>query len=250
MTTPHRFTTRTITVPGLPNVRDLGGLRRPDGARLRRRILVRGPAPSLPTAPAISELGIRAIVDLRLPRERQTLPGPEHTGATVLPRPVSGDMSRIRGNLRPRPSDYLANYRGMLVRAAPVAAEIVELLAEGAATPIYVCCTVGKDRTGVVSALVLRALGVRMADVAGDYALTARAYRALGPDDPRPNWTYVDTLSQLRRRTATPAATMRALITGIEHEHGGVAQLLTRHGLREASRLRCIATVFSSPVRK
>jgi protein-tyrosine phosphatase len=242
--------TRTITVPGLPNVRDLGGLRRPDGARLRRGILVRGPAPSLPTAPALGELGIHTIVDLRLPAERQSYQGPEHTGATVLPRPVSGDMSRIRGNLRPGPSDYLANYGGMLVRAAPVAAEIVGLIAGEAATPLYVCCTVGKDRTGVVSALVLRALGVRTADVAGDYALTARAYRALGPDDPRPNWTYADTLAQLRRRTSTPAATMRALITGIESEHGSVARLLVRHGLREDTRLRCIARVFSEPVRK
>lgn len=243
-----RMNTRRIAVPGLPNVRDLGGLRGPDGGYLRRGLLVRGPAPSPDTAPALDDMGIRTVVDLRLEGERREYRGPECTGATVLPRPVAGDMSRIRGNVRPLPSDYLANYRDMLTRAAPVAAEIVELLADGAEVPVYICCAMGKDRTGVVSGLVLRALGVRTADVARDYALTARAYRALRSADPRPGWTREDSLAQLRLRTSTPAATMRALIAGIEAEHGSVARLLALHGLREETRLRTVAGAFTHPV--
>ncbi|MEU2714214.1 tyrosine-protein phosphatase [Streptomyces sp. NPDC007205] len=242
------MSTRKITVPGLPNVRDLGGLRGPGRGYLRRGILVRGPAPSPETAPAIGNLGIRTVIDLRLDDERRQYRGPECTGATVLPRPVAGDMSRIRGNLRPLPSDYLANYRDMLARAAPVAAEIVGLLADEAEVPLYICCAMGKDRTGVVSALVLRALGVRTADVARDYALTARAYRALRSGDPRPNWTRTDTLAQLRLRTSTPAATMQALIAGIEADHGSVARLLMLHGLQEETRLRSVASAFTHPV--
>ncbi|WP_416969847.1 tyrosine-protein phosphatase [Streptomyces sp. 4F14] len=240
--------TRRITVPGLPNVRDLGGLRGPGGGYFRRGLLLRGPAPSPDTAPALGGLGIRTIVDLRLEEERRQYLGPESTGATVLSRPVAGDMSRIRGNVRPLPSDYLANYRDMLARAAPVAAEIVDLLAAGAQVPVYVCCAMGKDRTGVISALVLRALGVRTADVARDYALTARAYRALRSHDPRPNWTREDSLAQLRLRTATPAATMRALVAGIEADHGSVARLLLLHGLREETLRRTVADAFTHPV--
>nr|CAC80910.1 NikL protein [Streptomyces tendae] len=238
-------------VPGLPNVRDLGGLRGPGGGYLRRGLLVRGPAPSPETAPALGGLGIRTVVDLRLEEERRQYRGPEYTGATVLSRPVAGDMSRIRGNVRPRPSDYLANYRDMLTRAAPVAAEIVDLLAEEAEVPVYICCAMGKDRTGVVSALVLRALGVRTADVARDYALTARALpRPAQRPDARPNWTREDTLAQLRLRTSTPAATMHSLIAGIEAEHGSVARMLTLHGLREETRLAAtVVGAFTHPVR-
>ena len=88
----------------------------------------------------------------------------------------------------------------------------------------------------------------RTADVARDYALTARAYRALRSGDARPNWTREDTLAQLRLRTSTPAATMRSLIAGIEAEHGSVARLLTLHGLREEIRLRTVAGAFTHPV--
>ncbi|MFF7994636.1 tyrosine-protein phosphatase [Kitasatospora xanthocidica] len=241
--------TRTIALPGLPNVRDSGGLSGPGRTRLRRGVLLRGPAPSPGTAPALDGLGVRTVVDLRLQAEREVENGPADTHAQVLHRPVWGDMSGIRGTTRPLQSAYLANYRSMLAVAAPVAVEVIGLLARTGPAPVYVCCTVGKDRTGVVCALVLRGLGVRLADVANDYALTGRAYRALRPEDPRPNWSYQGTLAELRARTAAPAATMRALLSGIEREHGAVGGFLERHGLAPRTRRNAVARVFEPCVR-
>ncbi|MBK3626060.1 tyrosine-protein phosphatase [Streptomyces sp. MBT49] len=236
---------RTVALPGLPNVRDSAGLPRPDGARLRSGVLYRGPAPSPLTAPALDDLGIRTVVDLRTAFEQGIEDGPAGMRARLLRRPVGGNMSRIRGVRRPPPSAYLFNYRSMLTLAAPVAVEIIGLLAEPDQDPVYVCCTVGKDRTGVVSALTLRGLGVRLAAVAGDYSLTGRAYRALGPQDPRPQWSYEGSLEELQIRTASPAWTMRSLITGIEDEHESVARYLERqHGLSPKTRLRAVRRVF------
>ncbi|MER5748009.1 tyrosine-protein phosphatase [Streptomyces sp. NPDC002225] len=246
MTPAHReaLRTRTIALPGLPNVRDSGGLLGPGGARLRRSVLLRGPAPSADTAPVLEAVGVRTVVDLRHPDEHAEQDGPGTMSVRVLRRPVYGDVTRIRGVRRPPPSVYLDNYRDMLAMAAPVAAEVVGLLAAPAPTPLYVCCTVGKDRTGVVSALVLRGLGVRLADIVNDYALTGRAYRALRPDDPRPAWTYTYPLPDLRARTASPGWIMRSLLTGIENEHGSVPLFLERHGLRRADRREAVRRVF------
>ncbi|MFE6049872.1 tyrosine-protein phosphatase [Kitasatospora sp. NPDC056446] len=240
--------TRTIALPGLPNVRDSGGLSGPRGTRLRRGVLLRGPAPSPGTAPALDALGVRTVVDLRQQAEREVVDGPGHTRARVLRRPVWGDMSGIRGTTRPAQSAYLANYRSMLEIAAPVAVEVVELLARAGTAPVYVCCTVGKDRTGVVCALVLRGLGVRLADVTNDYALTGRAYRALRPGDPRPEWSYQGSLDELRARTASPAVTMRALLDGIEREHGSVGAFLEGHGLSPGTRRDAGERVFEPRV--
>lgn len=79
--------TRRIMVPGLPNVRDLGGLRGPGGGYLRRGLLVRGPAPSPETAPALGGLGIRTIVDLRLEDERRQYRGPSAPARGCCPGP-------------------------------------------------------------------------------------------------------------------------------------------------------------------
>lgn len=231
-------------LPGLPNVRDSGGLPGPQGTRLLPGVLYRGPAPSAQTAPALDALGIRTVVDLRSAVEQGIEDGPGLMRARLLRRHVGGDMSRIRGVRRPPPSAYLGNYRSMLTLAAPVAAEIIGLLAEPGPAPVYVCCTVGKDRTGVVSGLVLRGLGVRLAAVVGDYTLTGRAYRSLRPQDPRPQWSYDGSLEELQIRTASPAWTMRSLLTGIEEEHESVARYLERHGLTPETRRRAALEVF------
>ncbi|MEW2452153.1 tyrosine-protein phosphatase [Streptomyces parvulus] len=237
---------RIVALSGLPNVRDSAGLPGPGRARLRPGVLYRGPAPSLRTAPALDTIGMRTVVDLRTPIEQGIEDGVGTMRARLLRRPVGGNMSRISGVRRPPPSAYLFNYRSMLSLAAPVAVEIIGLLAEPDQEPVYVCCTVGKDRTGVVSALTLRGLGVRLAAVVDDYALTGRAYRALGPEDPRPQWSYDGSLEELQVRTASPAWTMRSLITEIEDEYESVAHYLERHhGLSTETRLRAARRVFA-----
>ncbi|MBX9640190.1 MAG: tyrosine-protein phosphatase [Mycobacteriaceae bacterium] len=225
---------RIIRVLGLPNVRDAGGLRGPAGHRVCPHLLLRGPAPGSQHAAGVSRLGIRTVVDLRHPDERYGADLPHHLGTRVLRRPLSADMTGIRGISRPQPHAYLAHYRLLLPQAAAVAAEVIGLLGQPATTPLYLCCTFGKDRTGVVSALVLRALRVRLTDVGNDYALTARSYRSWGPHDPLPEWAARYRPAELAARTATPARTMRLLLAGVERTHRDLRAYVEAHGLRRS----------------
>ncbi|WP_329571323.1 tyrosine-protein phosphatase [Kitasatospora sp. NBC_01266] len=227
--------TRVIRVPGLPNVRDTGGLPGPGGLRLGRRLLLRGPAPDTGTVAALSGLGVRTVVDLRRPAEGGDPDALALLDARVLRRPLHADLTGIRGVARPQPGAYLAHYRRLLPQAAPVAAEVLDLLAEPAAAPVYVCCSFGKDRTGLVCALVLRTLRVALADVAADYALTGRAYRALGPRDPRPAPVAAYPPADLAARTVSPARTMRRLLTDVEREHHDLRRYLELNGLRRSA---------------
>ncbi|HWE60959.1 MAG TPA: tyrosine-protein phosphatase, partial [Chloroflexota bacterium] len=58
--------------------------------------------------------------------------------------------------------------------AQPRMQEIFSLLGEPDALPAVVHCTAGKDRTGIVVALLLGLAGVPVETIAADYALTAQ----------------------------------------------------------------------------
>ena len=223
--------TRMIRVPGIPNVRDAGGLRGPSDRRVSRRLLLRGPAPGAETAAALLGLGIRTVVDLRCLEERRGAALPVHSRVSILGRPISADMSGIHGVHRPQPEAYLAYYRRLLPEAARVATEIIGLLAEPNNAPVYVCCAWGKDRTGVVYALVLRALRVRLVDIENDYALTARCYRNLDVKDSIPAWDFGRPPTDLAARTETRACTMRSLLVEVERGSCNLRKYLETQGL-------------------
>lgn len=65
-------------------------------------------------------------------------------------------------------------YLRMLEQGADGIGPIFETLAQEGQLPAVIHCAAGKDRTGIVSALILRALGVPDATIVADYALTDR----------------------------------------------------------------------------
>jgi protein tyrosine/serine phosphatase len=67
----------------------------------------------------------------------------------------------------------------MLRTAGPVIAEALALIADPGGGPVLVHCTAGKDRTGVVVALVLGLLGVADDDIVADYALSETAMQEM-----------------------------------------------------------------------
>jgi protein-tyrosine phosphatase len=64
-------------------------------------------------------------------------------------------------------------YAAALRRLGPEIGAVVSELVEPGALPALVHCTAGKDRTGIVVALVLSSVGVADEVVAADYAVTA-----------------------------------------------------------------------------
>jgi protein-tyrosine phosphatase len=159
---------RWILVDAVPNARDLGGTPLADGATVACDALFRGAALGSVSAPGCAELGrlgLRTIVDLRTPGERLAAPAAACVQAQArivlapMPIPYSAD-----------PTEYLA----ILDRTESVAAAF-SAIGDAAAYPIYLQCTYGRDRTGVLIATVLRALGAARETVLGEYQLSAAA---------------------------------------------------------------------------
>ncbi len=161
----------------LQNARDVGGLATPDGRRVRHGVLYRSDAPLAGDAPPrLDPWPPQHVVDLRSVGE--SIDGhPLSTPATT----VSARPLYPRLNMLASPSaeeiaalTLTGLYADLLQDGAAVIAEVAGLVA-GSVGPVLVHCTAGKDRTGVVVAVLLAAAGVAREDIVRDYARSASA---------------------------------------------------------------------------
>ncbi|KIW04500.1 uncharacterized protein PV09_04257 [Verruconis gallopava] len=198
-----------IYVPNLANLRDAGGLAIADTkAVVKRRHLYRSADPSLCTEDEIRflhvELGIEHIFDLRSEPEfekqgREVVAGfaeriekynSENTGSSKIQRywtPVFKTEDYSPESVALRFKDYGAEddmgfvraYTEILLHGGPSYSKILRQLGREGGGPVLLHCTAGKDRTGVIVAIILSLLGVDRADICQEYQLTETglAYR-------------------------------------------------------------------------
>ncbi|KXJ92579.1 tyrosine phosphatase [Microdochium bolleyi] len=188
-----------ISVPGVDNFRDIGGypIASSPGKVVRRGVLFRAAEPSQVTPQGIEvmskTLGIRHVYDLRSVREFEkegnVRPPKEWEGAERIFAPVFLDQDYSPEAVALRFQSYASGPEGFkaaymsILRAASAAdnerqpyKSILSRLTTTAGTgpsPLLVHCTAGKDRTGVICALVLSLCGVSDDAVAHEYSLTA-----------------------------------------------------------------------------
>jgi len=86
----------------------------------------------------------------------------------LAPMPIPYDVS---------PADYVAD-----LNAKDSVAAVFAVLASESAYPIDIHCVYGRDRTGVMSAIILLAVGASYDDVMKEYRLTESAGLATYPD--------------------------------------------------------------------
>jgi protein-tyrosine phosphatase len=162
---------RRISLPGTTNLRDLGGYPAGGGGTVRWRTLLRSDAlHRLDGAgrAALAALGLRTVVDLRTPEEVAASPSLlDETGVRTYHVPLfdAADIGQL-------PPDLTAVYQYMIDDCGAAIAAAIGRLCDGAALPGLVHCTAGKDRTGLVAALVLDVVGVPDEIIAADYALS------------------------------------------------------------------------------
>ena len=173
---------RLIRLEGAVNFRDLGGYPVGGGYRTRWRVLFRadGLGDLTPTDfDVLRALDIRTVIDLRsgdeLERGRFDVDAhpvtfPHFPIIEKLPDPDEFDR---------RPGLLGSQYQEMLRDAGGPIRSVLEILAIPGALPAVFHCTAGKDRTGVLSALVLTLLGVDEDAVVADYALSGEAMTRL-----------------------------------------------------------------------
>lgn len=179
---------RWLDVAGAVNLRDIGGYRTADGRSVRWGQYLRGGALNA-LAPAgvaqLQQLGVPTVYDLRSVQEAHEMPDQLPAGSARRHRPIVDPrrMNRLRTLARLLAYRWIAGdllldayTKVVLDRNAATIGEIMTTLADPASRPLLVHCTAGKDRTGVVSALLLSVLGVPDATVCADYALSNRYY--------------------------------------------------------------------------
>lgn len=192
---------RRLPFDQLCNVRDLGGYRASDGRTVRWGVVYRtdalGRAGAWPgDVERLRRLGLRSVIDLRTEAELRALPPldlatleAEWHHHPVLSRTWGETGAVPLGESREAVSTFLAaRYVEMLSEGAGAIGSTLALLSEPDALPLAFGCAVGKDRTGVVAAIVLALLGVDDATIAHDYGLSrlamAELQRRLAATDP------------------------------------------------------------------
>jgi protein-tyrosine phosphatase len=166
---------RRLDFPGLLNARDLGGYPTLDGSTTRWRSLVRSDDLSQLTSAgleALSSYGIETVVDLRWPDEVAEMPSPVQALRHIRYEPFSL-CTPTQKEWRARRADNTAKElwnRAMLQHLRDELRQVLEIVATASAGPLLFHCVAGKDRTGVLAALLLALADVLPEAIAYDYA--------------------------------------------------------------------------------
>ena len=175
---------RRLAWDGCFNVRDLGGLPAAGGRTIRHGALVRADALDRLTAAgwrALEAHGVRTVLDLRNEDERH---------GDAAPRPAAIATVRValdriddrafwdRWSAGPVFGTPLY-YRPHLDRFPESTACVVAAIARAVPGGVAFHCAGGRDRTGMIAAVVLSLVGVAPADIAADYALSRECEPAL-----------------------------------------------------------------------
>jgi len=175
---------QNLSIPGLINARDLGGLATVDGKRIRHRRLIRADAlynlSKVGKASLLRDYDLKAVVDLRTETERREKPDPVIPDVDYLELPLfeesAAGITREEGSSSQLTSvpDMRLLYRHMVsddysVRQVAKVIRTIMAVEDGG---VLFHCTAGKDRTGVIAMLLLGILGVSEDDILEDYIYT------------------------------------------------------------------------------
>lgn len=234
---------RHWNLPDTHNVRDLGGYARRIGGMTQWRRILRGDSLhylSQAGRDALAKAGLSLVIDLRNNREIATEPNPFSGDTGVVCANVSLFDALAPITLGEAPFDMAQRYRQALDTSGERMVRVLDLIADAPPGMVLFHCTAGKDRTGLVAAMLLALAGAEPADIVADYALTASAVPLLDRLRRRSLANGGDPL-HVERVLASDGATMAATLDHLEIAHGGAAAYLRRAGLADESARRLIA---------
>jgi protein-tyrosine phosphatase len=228
---------RRLSWPDCQNTRDLGGLQRRGGVT-RSGVLVRSDDISVLTAAgreAMSAYGVTTVIDLRSKSERSgtfdaRFPRPVATmvkakGVTYLHRELVDDASlRKLGEA----ANMFERYLVMLRTRQSAFREIFTAIAQAEGGLVFHCFA-GKDRTGLIAALVLALADVPPDEIAADFGETdlqlADAYEKWISQAP------ADKRDEMRDELRCPPERILGVLEYLETQWGGVASYLEASGM-------------------
>ncbi|PYI24174.1 hypothetical protein BO99DRAFT_128052 [Aspergillus violaceofuscus CBS 115571] len=235
---------------GLYNFRDIGGYPCSNGAVVRRGFIYRSAGlTQLTTLGELllrDELGIKYIFDLRASTEgSKTLTAgiiTQHVPALDWEQSRQPIMDHFNSLAEDPIHAFLVVYEHLLIASGPAFKTILTFIKQHPGCPVLIHCDLGKDRTGILIALLLTLAGVSEEDVLEDYHLsergiepliaskTARLLRHIGPEQPprkieRHFWAHPDS--------------MKACLRVVDEVYGGVSGYFRFLGLNDTE-IDCI----------
>jgi len=233
---------RDLVWDGCLNVRELGGLPTADGGETRRGAVVRADSVRQLSDDgwrALVDHGVRLVVDLRGDHEREEDP-PAELPVEVVHVPFmeasDAEWEEIAGELdaatAAAPDDATATrdaYLIFLERFRDNVAASLRAVANAPEGGVVIHCVGGKDRTGLLTAFLLRLAGVDEETIAQDYALSEERLRAR-----HEAWFEAaeseEELQRLRRIAQTPSESMLGVFAELKRRYGGVEEYLREAG--------------------
>jgi protein-tyrosine phosphatase len=226
--------TRRLAWDHCANARDLGGYPTADGRQTRWGAVVRADSLAALTPAgrdALLAYGVRAVVDLRLPAEIAEHPNPfaEPGDHGVAYRNVS--IIDPAAGFPPDTVTLAENYLWSLDRFGGLVATAISAIADAPEGGVLFHCAAGKDRTGLISALLLALVDVPDQAVAADYALTAECLRRRDQEWLENGPGERADREALLVRYAPKAEVMLGVLAGLRRRHGGAEGYLRQGGV-------------------
>lgn len=226
-----------VELEGCFNFRDLGGYQTSDGRRFQTGLVFRSDGLQVLTPSDLEklsgEIGLGHVIDLRSDAEVEEVGcGPIADQTTIHHIPLfagASGSSETMSNFE-MPSDMGELYFLMLGFAKEPIAQVVRLLAE-ADSPAVFHCAAGKDRTGVISAVLLSLLGVPEETIIADYAFSRQNIDLINARLDKAN-TYQNFMADLPDGAydADPAC-MEGFLARVNDTHGSMVGWAETAGL-------------------
>ncbi|MBC8163757.1 MAG: tyrosine-protein phosphatase [Roseiflexaceae bacterium] len=228
----HDTPARLVDLPGCYNLRDTGGYQA-HGGTTRWRTLLRSASPFLfpeEGMHALHEMGVHAMIDLRRPSEAEgeSYHAALREGVRYHALPLFDDHAYQVVDVPANDLDQL--YQLILEHCGPQFSRVLHTIAaeEG---PLLVHCAIGKDRTGLVVALTLGAIGVDAQTISDDYALSFEQLQPLFEQFRSNERARGGDMERLERFLASRRETMLEVLAYLEQHHGGIEGYLATHGV-------------------
>jgi protein-tyrosine phosphatase len=203
---------RALRIGGVLNARDVGGLSGEQG-KIRTGRLIRAACLHQLTddgARTLADLGLKTVIDLRTPLECEEQPN-RVAGVPGLEDVVEIHVEFLK-TLVDLPTTSEGLYRRLVEVSGPGIVEVLEYLARPNALPALVHCLVGKDRTGLLVALLLELLGVPRDVILADYVASNAGLGSVA-------------------YTTVHAEVLTWTLEGLEEQYGSTRGYLEAHGL-------------------
>lgn len=225
---------RHFALAGAYNIRDLGGYAlRGGGSTQWRRLLRADGLHRLAEADArrLAAHGVATVIDLRRQAELDAAPNPFAAFDGVAYHHVS-----LFDRLDPLALAGSANllhdlYCLALRERGDAFAEVLRLIANAPDGIVLFHCTAGKDRTGLIAALLLLIAGADEATIIEDYAMTGALIAPMLENLIREAELRGDDVDAFRPLLACTPETMAATLAELEAVHGGVESYLASIGI-------------------